>query len=157
MRTSERVALVLTTRKGREARGAGRVRATVLIGLAVAGCGRAAQQSGNEPESRLVANEDAANAQPADDGHIPCATGGAATLTRSCTVDRETTPRGLALTLHHADGGFHRLLVTTDGRGVIAADGAQGAKVTVVGPDQIEVKIGTDRYRLPATVGKRRA
>ena len=45
------------------------------------------------------------------------------------------------------------MLVTHDGRGVIAADGAEPAKVTVVGTDGIEVSIGGDRYRLPATIG----
>ena len=109
-----------------------------------------------QPDAARTNAKSAANAQAAD-ARIPCATGGAATLTRTCTVDRETSPRGLVLTLHHADGGFHRLLVTRDGHGVIAADGAQGASVAIVGPDEIEVRIGGDRYRLPATIGKPKA
>jgi len=44
------------------------------------------------------------------------------------------------------------LLVTQDGRGVIAADGAEAAKVTITGADGIEVALGGNRYRLPATV-----
>ncbi len=170
MRISERVALALTTRyasgslpspigRGREARSAGRVRviAAVLVPALLAACHPSATGNTAQPDPALVNAEAAANAQAADDGHILCATGGAATMTRTCTVDRETSPRGLVLTLHHADGGFHRLLVTTDGHGVMAADGAQGATVTIVGPNEIEVKIGTDRYRLPATVGKPKA
>jgi len=35
---------------------------------------------------------------------------------------------------------------------VVAADGADAASVKVVGADAIEVAIGGDRYRLPATV-----
>ena len=35
---------------------------------------------------------------------------------------------------------------------VIAADGAEKATVTITGPGEIEVAIGGDRYRLPATV-----
>jgi hypothetical protein len=61
------------------------------------------------------------------------------------------------LTLHNPDGGFHRLLVTKDGRGVVAADGAEPAIVRVVGEREIEVAIGGDRYRLPATVAAKGA
>ena len=67
-------------------------------------------------------------------------------------MERSTTQEGLVLVLHHPDGGFRRLLVTTDGRGVVAADGSEQASVAVVGPGMIEVAIGEDRYRLPATV-----
>ena len=58
------------------------------------------------------------------------------------------------LTLRHPDGSFHRLLTTRDGHGLIAADGAVPARVSVVGPDLIEVTLSGDRYRLPATVKK---
>ena len=122
-----------------------------MLGL-LTGCHPSPTGNAAQPDPALVQAEAAANAQAADNGQVLCATGGAATMTRTCTVDRETSPRGLVLTLHHADGGFHRLLVTTDGRGVMAADGAQDATITVVDSDEIEVKIGTDRYRLPATV-----
>ncbi|MGI4731565.1 MAG: hypothetical protein ACRYFW_07450 [Janthinobacterium lividum] len=129
-----------------------------MLALTLAACHAPTAGNTAQPDPALVNAEAAANTQAVDDdGRILCATGGAATMTRTCTVDRETSPRGLVLTLHHADGGFHRLLVTTDGHGVMAADGAQGATVTVVGTDEIEVKIGADRYRLPATVGKRKA
>lgn len=56
------------------------------------------------------------------------------------------------LTVRHPDGAFHRLLVTKDGRGVIAADGAETAVVTIIANGEIEVALGGDRYRLPATV-----
>ena len=56
------------------------------------------------------------------------------------------------LTIRHPDGGFRRLRITADGRGVIAADGAEPARVSVIGPADIEVAVGGDRYRLPATV-----
>ena len=66
------------------------------------------------------------------------------------------TGSGLMLTVRHADDGrFHRLLVTRDGRGVVAADGAERAVVAIAG-DGIEVVIGGDRYRLPATVRRAR-
>lgn len=83
---------------------------------------------------------------------VPCALHGAHGLDNSCTVERSMTGDGLVLVLHHPDGGFRRLLVTTDGRGVVAADGSEQASVSVVGPGSIDVTIGEDRYRLPATV-----
>jgi hypothetical protein len=69
-----------------------------------------------------------------------------------CAVDRAQSPEGLTLTVRAPDGSFRRLLVTKDGRGVVAADGVEQAVVTPVGSDRIEVVIGGDRYRLPATV-----
>ena len=87
----------------------------------------------------------------ADDDRIACARGGAP-LARVCTVDRLASDTGLVLTVRHPDGAFHRLLVTRDGRGVVAADGAERAIVTIVDPAMIDVAIGGDRYRLPATV-----
>lgn len=88
----------------------------------------------------------------AEGGTIPCATGDERTLRPVCTVDREETPAGLVLIVRHPDGGFRRLLVAKDGRGVAAADGAQPAEVTIVDGAEIEVRLGGDVYRLPATV-----
>ncbi|HSI18007.1 MAG TPA: hypothetical protein VK980_09570 [Sphingomonas sp.] len=87
-----------------------------------------------------------------NDGRIVCAQHGSADFARVCTVDRVNGADGLVLTVSHPDGSFHRLLVTKDGRGVVAADGAENAVVTVLGPGSIEVALGGDRYRLPATV-----
>ena len=84
---------------------------------------------------------------------IPCARGSTA-LNSICTVERARTDQGLTLTVRHPDGAFRRLLVTGDGRGVVAADGAEPAEVSVTGADRIEVAIGGDRYRLPATVAE---
>lgn len=120
--------------------------------LALAACGPA------KPDTQVLAKAEAQqSAQAEDDGRLLCATAGAKAFARVCTVDREQSAQGLVLTVRHPDGGFHRLLVTKDGRGVVAADGAQPAMVTIVGPEEIEVAIGDDSYRLPATVGGRQA
>jgi hypothetical protein len=86
------------------------------------------------------------------EGKIECAPPGAKTFAYACAIDRTQTQDGLYLTLRHPDGGFRRLLVTQDGRGVIAADGAEKAEVTPLAPDLIEVELAGARYRLPATV-----
>jgi hypothetical protein len=89
---------------------------------------------------------------PAGDDRIECAVEGAAAFDRVCTVERTSGPEGLVLTLRSTGGSFRRLLVTRDGRGVVAADGAVPATVTVLDAGRIEVEVGGDRYRLPATV-----
>ena len=83
---------------------------------------------------------------------IECAVEGEAVFQPVCVVERAVTPEGLTLTIRAPSGSFRRLLVTKDGRGVVAADGALPARVTPGGPDRIEVEIAGDRYRLPATV-----
>jgi len=93
-----------------------------------------------------------ASADADDDGRIVCAPAGNAAFSRQCTLDRVQSTEGLILTIHKPDGGFRRLLVVKDGRGVVAADGAEPAKVTIVADHQIEVAIGGDRFRLPATM-----
>jgi hypothetical protein len=103
-----------------------------------------------------AAHKDAGTAAgvAADDGMIECRDGGAA-FARACMVERSDSPRGGVLTLRKPDGGFRRLLVTRDGRGVVAADGAEPARVTVLAPDRIEIAIGGDAFRLPARVAGR--
>jgi len=94
------------------------------------------------------------NALPgASDDRIECAAAGTETFEAVCTIERMTNDKGeLVLTVRDPTGGFRRLLVTKDGRGVIAADGAEPAKVSVIEGNRIEVVIAGDRYRLPATV-----
>lgn len=100
-------------------------------------------------EARQKAHEEKmANAA----GKIECAPPGAEAFGYVCTIDMTRSQDGLFLTLRHPDGGFRRLLVTRDGRGVIAADGAEQTMVATIAPDMIEVAIGSARYRLPATV-----
>jgi hypothetical protein len=112
--------------------------------LLLAGCG-----DPNEATREAIAK---AEEKAADGGRIECATAGATSFARACTVERLKGPEGTMLIVHHADGGFRRLLVATDGRGVVAADGAEEAAVSVIAGDRIEVALGGDRYRLPATV-----
>ena len=121
----------------------------VAIALALAACSAPTSQTAN---TQVLARVEAEQRRDAEDsGRILCAHGDAA-LARTCTVEQTQSGPGLILTVRHEDGGFHRLLVTRDGRGVIAADGAQPAAVKVLGADGIEVTIAGDRYRLPATV-----
>jgi hypothetical protein len=112
--------------------------------LLLAACGN--------PGDATDAALDAADERAAESGRIECAVEGDASFDRECTVERSTSEEGPILTLRHPSGGFRRLLVTNDGRGVVAADGADAAVVTILTDDRIEVAIAEDRYRLPATV-----
>ena len=121
--------------------------ATPLI-LLLAAC----QPSADDNRATLAAIEANASAEAVDDGRIVCAPKGNAAFARQCTLDRSSTAQGLILTVRQPDGGFHRLLVKP-GYGVVAADGAEPATVSILpGNREIEVAIGGDRYRLPATV-----
>lgn len=82
---------------------------------------------------------------------VECAVDGAADFAPVCTIER-TAGRDALFTIRSPSGSFRRLVATRDGRGVMAADGAEAANVRVIGRDLIEVSIGADRYRLPARV-----
>ena len=90
---------------------------------------------------------------PADkaDDRIECALEGAAGFQRVCTVERSSGP-GFTFVIRGPSGGFRRFTATGDGRGLVAADGAEPARVTIIADDRIEVAIGGDVFRLPATV-----
>lgn len=120
-----------------------RISSAVLLTLALTACGR------RDAPVETVENS---VAQPTSDDRIDCALSGATAFSRDCTVERTGTGENLILTVRHPDNGFHRLAVAKDGRGVVAADGAEAAKVTMLGDGRLEVAIGGDRYRLPATV-----
>ncbi len=82
---------------------------------------------------------------------IECALGGATGFARECAVEQSQAAEGLILTVRHPDGGFRRFVATTDGTGVAPADGAEPATLSLR-EDGIEVAVGADRYRFPATI-----
>ena len=80
---------------------------------------------------------------------IPCALAGAKIYDQQCPIERATVDGKLQLIVKHPDGGFRRFEVVSDGRGVIAADGADEAR-SVPGDGALEVFVGEDAYRFPA-------
>lgn len=115
--------------------------------LLLAACG-GAPDNGDLAEAEARGSRDAA-----EDGRIECALEGAKLFDRTCTVEEISGQDGAVLVVGRANVGYRRLQITTDGRGVVSADGAEPAKVTIVGDGVIEVAIGGDRYRLPANTG----
>jgi hypothetical protein len=121
---------------------------SVALPLFLAACGSVERT----PDTTVLARAGAQQRDRAvEDGRIRCAHADRP-LVRDCNVERTLSDRGLILTLRHPDGAFHRLLVTQDGRGVVAADGARYALVGIADKDGIEVAIDGDRYRLPAHI-----
>lgn len=115
--------------------------------LLLAACGGAAD-NGDLAEAEARGSREAA-----EDGRIECALEGAKLFDRTCTVEEISGADGTVLVVGRPNVGYRRLQITTDGRGVVSADGAEPAKVTIVGDGVIEVAIGSDRYRLPANTG----
>jgi len=119
----------------------------VIAVLLVAGC------NGGPDNGKLAEAEARGSKEAALDGLIDCALEGAKVFDRDCTITEMSGADGTVLVVGKADIGYRRLQVTTDGRGVVSADGAESAKVTIVGDGMIEVAVGGDRYRLPANTG----
>ena len=113
----------------------------VLLIFILPACGELAPNGGNV----------VASAAPEPDTRIECRFGEMAQFERSCTLEGREGEGGRILAIRKPDGGFRRLEVVDDGRGVVAADGAEAALVTLLDDRRIEVAIGGDRFRLPAT------
>ena len=88
---------------------------------------------------------------PDPDDLVECALAGAVSFARDCAVEQVREDGTLYLVVRHPDGGFRRFEVLTDGGGLASADGADPARIAVHG-DGIEVALGADRYRFPATI-----
>ena len=83
---------------------------------------------------------------------VECALDGAADYAKDCTIERNGSEEGLVLTIGREDKGYRRFVVTKDGTGVRAADGAEAATIAIVDNGMVDVTVGKDRYRLPATI-----
>lgn len=103
-----------------------------LLCFALAACDKAPDPVGSQRSSGLV----------------DCAVGAGAEWRRDCSIEQE----GELLTFRHADGGFRRFNILKDGHGLAAADGAEKARLTIIGKGQVELGVGVDRYRIPATI-----
>lgn len=110
----------------------------LTFALLAAACGRSAETQ---------------NATAESDGKIDCRIGADTQFFRSCDIERTRGTDGTLLTVTKPDGGFRRLMQTRDGRGVIAADGAEQAEIRIAGDNLIEVTIAGDSFRLPARIG----
>jgi hypothetical protein len=122
-------------------------RGAILPLLLLAACNRA-------PDNGELAEAEARGSrEAAEDGRIECALEGTKLFDRTCTVEEMSSEGGAILVVGRSNVGYRRLQIATDGRGVVSADGAEPAKVSIVGDNVIEVAIGNDRYRLPANTG----
>ena len=102
----------------------------------------------------LAACDEAADETAATEpgNRIECRIGASTSFERHCTLEQAEEEQGRAIVVRKPDGGFRRLLITDDGRGVVAADGAEPAVVNIIDDGRIDVAIGGDNFRLPATI-----
>lgn len=87
-----------------------------------------------------------------DESRIACALGDETEFTEQCDAERVQNGEMRELVMRHPDGGFRRFEIVSDGRGLVAADGSEEAVVTPLTDGRIQLSVGGDRYRLPATV-----
>lgn len=105
----------------------------------------------SEPDNGELAAVEATQARDAAAaGRVYCALGGAEAFALNCTMEQIAGRDGTILVLGRQDAGYRRFRITTDGRGVEAADGSEPAVVSLIDNGLIEVAVGNDRYRLPA-------
>lgn len=87
-----------------------------------------------------------------EDARVSCALAGETEFTEQCDVERVQKGDRRELVMRHPDGGFRRFEIVTDGRGLVAADGSEEAVVTPLADGRIQLSVGSDRYRIPATI-----
>jgi hypothetical protein len=118
--------------------------ALLLPLLLLAGC------SGDADEPGASGLTEAGDVPPGAE-LIECAIGGAQGFERNCVVEQAKDGEATILVVRHPDGGFRRFEVLTDGRGLAVADGAVAAQTELI-DGRLDVAVGSDRYRFPATV-----
>ncbi len=111
---------------------------------------------GNEAENLKEAEIEAAE-QAALDGKIECALAASSRFERTCTTERVAGADGQLLLIRHADGGFRRFRILSDGRGLAPADGFDQTNIALIENGLIEVSSGDDKYRLPAQIRRSEA
>ena len=117
----------------------------LLVAVSLTACGK-------DDSDSLDGAGVAAAQEAALDGKVECALAGSAIFKRVCTAERTVAAKGDVLFIRHADGGFRRFRILTDGRGLAPADGFDETKISLMENGMIEVSSGDDRYRLPAQI-----
>ncbi len=107
---------------------------------------------GKNDDEALNDAENAAAEQAALDGKVECALAGSSSFERTCTTERIAGTDSQILVIRHADGGFRRFKILTDGRGLAPADGFDETKISLIENGMIELSSGDDKYRLPAQI-----
>lgn len=96
----------------------------------------------------LAACQQRGEGDVADGEAIYCAPDGAKEFKPECRLERTVIDGKKTFVIRHADGAFHRLVVSDDGQNLLAADGADVTQSARKG-DRFEVILGQDRYVVP--------
>ena len=84
--------------------------------------------------------------------HIDCALAGAAAFKPDCSAEQAVQNGRAVLVVAAPDGMFRRFEKVSDGRGVIVAEGVEDSTAHWVADGVLEVRVGQDRYRFPASL-----
>ena len=125
-----------------------RISKAILCLLTIVGLAACGNNDGDALDDAGVA----AAQEAALDGRVECALAGSVIFKRICTAERTAAANADILFIRHADGGFRRFRILTDGRGLAPADGFDETKISLMENGMIEVSSGDDRYRLPAQI-----
>lgn len=120
----------------------------LLLGLSACGA---------KEDENLAAAESNSAQRAAQDGRLDCALAGETRFSLTCSTERISDDNGTILVIRHPDGGFRRLRVLTNGRGLEVADGSEKATISIESGNRIMVTVANDRYLMPATVKSKTA
>lgn len=123
-------------------------KAALVALLTLSGCSSAKE---SEAAPAAVETEAAIEAPPGTE-LIECAIAGTQWFVRECVVEQTEVDGATILIVRHPDGGFRRFELLSDGRGMAVADGAVEAVTEVYEGRRLDVSVGSDRYRFPATI-----
>lgn len=115
--------------------------AVAALTLLVAACSQGGGNGAAPPDGGATSGTSA---------QVACAINGALNYTESCTVEKVAGADTAMLVIRHADGGFRRFDIISPDT-LAEADGAVKATVLRSG-STVEVTIGSDRYRLAASL-----
>ena len=113
-----------------------RISSALLPCLALAAC-----SSGEVPDETAVAS---------GDQRLTCAIGPGSDFSDSCSSQKIEREGETIYRVNHPGGGFRLFTLAEDGGGMVPYDGAGSAFNTLDG-DVLEVQVGEDRYRFPAS------
>lgn len=81
---------------------------------------------------------------------VDCAIGNTEKFVPECFAEDSRVGERRFITVRSKNGAFRRFEMVNDGRGVVAADGADEATAKWSAQGVLEVAVGGDRYRFPA-------
>jgi len=117
---------------------------SLLLIAALGACGK------GDADTTAMPATGSPEAAAGEDNSVPCALAGAAEFKADCTLEKSATGGQEIWVVRHPDGGFRRFAIVANGTRIATADGSEEVAAKRVG-SELEVRVGEDRYRFPAS------